>query len=150
MTVALAFSGWGDALMTRLGVATLIGYQSFRIVVEIFLWWGHREGVVPVQMTWEGRNFDVLTGLLALPLVWMGARAPRWLIAGWNVLGLGLLVNVVSVAVLSIPGPFQQFAAVNWFVAEFSFIWLPAFLVPSALMGHLLVWRWMGRGGSDG
>ena len=143
ITVALAFSRWGSALISRAGLPLLIGYQSFRILVECFLWWGHREGIVPVQMTWEGRNFDVLTGLAALPLAWLvfAGKAPRLLIWMWNCLGLGLLINIVTIAVLSMPTPFRQFSPANLFVAEAPFIWLPAFLVASALFGHLLVFR---------
>ena len=39
------------------------------------------------------------------------------------------------------PTPFRQFSPANLFVAEVPFIWLPAFLVTSALFGHLLVFR---------
>ena len=143
ITIALAFSTWGKGLIARAGLPLLIGYQSFRILVECFLWWGHREGIVPVQMTWEGRNFDVLSGLLALPVAWLvfAGSGPRWVIWLWNCLGLGLLLNIVTVAILSMPTPFRQFSPANPFVAEAPFIWLPAFLVTSALFGHLLVFR---------
>lgn len=143
LTVWLAFSRTGSAIMARSGVPLLIGFQSFRILVEIFLWWGHREGLVPIQITWEGRNFDVLTGLAAVPLAWLAAtgKASRTAIWLWNLAGLGLLLNVVTVALLSTPTPFQQFSPVNVFVADAPFVWLPAFLVPSAFLGHLLVWR---------
>ena len=50
------------------GLAWLIGLQVFRVAVEIFLALGYRAGFVPVQMTVEGRNWDVLTGLTALPM----------------------------------------------------------------------------------
>jgi len=44
-------------------------------------------------MTFEGRNWDVLTGLTALPVAWLVAknRAPKWLIYAWNIGGLALL-----------------------------------------------------------
>ena len=143
ITAALAFSNWGTRLIGRAGLAVFIGYQSFRILVECFLWWGHREGLVPVQMTWEGRNFDVLTGVVALPLAWLVAtgKPSRLLIWLWNLAGLGLLINIVTVAVLSMPTPFRQFSPANLFVVEAPFIWLPAFLVTLALFGHLLVFR---------
>lgn len=143
LTFALAFTGWGRTTLQMAGLPLLIGFQSFRILVEIFLWWGHREGLVPVQMTWEGRNFDVLTGLAALPVAWLAARgvASRLLITLWNAIGAALLLNIVTVAILSMPTPFRVFSPPNLFVAEAPFIWLPALLVTSALMGHLLVWR---------
>ncbi len=127
----------------RVSTGLLIGYQSFRIFVEIFLWWGHREGIVPVQLTWEGRNFDVLTGVSAPLVAWLASRreASTWLPAAWNFMGLALLVNVVTVAALSMPTPFQRFHPTNLFVAEAPFIWLPLFLVQSALFGHVVLMR---------
>ncbi len=138
-TVLLARTGAAAQVNTGL----LIGYQSFRILVEIFLWWGHREGVVPVQLTFEGRNFDVLTGLTAPMMAWFASRgqAPKWLLRVWNFAGLALLVNVVTVAALSMPTPFQRFQPANLFVAEAPFVWLPLFLVQSALWGHVVLMR---------
>ncbi len=135
------------APVERLGLGWLIGFQSFRILVEIFLWWGHREGVVPVQLTWEGRNFDVLTGLSAPVMGWLAARGSlaTMAIKIWNLAGLALLVNVVSVAALSMPTPLQRFEPVNLFVAEAPFVWLPLFLVQSAWFGHVALWRLTGR-----
>ena len=88
-------------------------------------------------------RLDVLSGLLALPLAWLvfAGKAPRLFIRLWNCFGLGLLINIVTVAMLSMPTPFRQFSPANLFVAEAPFIWLPALLVTSALFGHLLVFR---------
>lgn len=127
------------------GLAWLIGLQVFRVAVEIFLYLGHRAGFVPMQMTFEGRNWDVLTGLTALPMAWLVAkkRAPKWLIYAWNTMGLGLLLNVVAVAVLSMPTPWRQFHndPPNTFVTYFPYVWLPLYLVQVAWMSHLLIFR---------
>jgi small-conductance mechanosensitive channel len=95
-------------------------------------------------MTYSGRNFDILTGITAALLgAWLLRRpAPRWVIGAWNVLGLVLLANVVTIAVLSTPlfaafGPDRVLTLVTYP----PFIWLPAVLVLAALMGHILVWR---------
>ena len=32
-----------------------------------------------------------------------------WFVAAWNVLGLALLVNIVTIAILSTPAPFRYF-----------------------------------------
>ena len=67
---------------------------------------------------------------------------PRWVVAGWNVLGLALLANIVGIAIASTP-LFRAFGddRLNTFVAYPPFVWLPAVLVTGALMGHILVWR---------
>ncbi len=123
----------------------LIGFQAFRIPVELFLHQGYLAGFVPVQMTWEGRNFDILTGLSALPLAWLAHRGqlPSWAAHTWNLAGFALLVNVMSVAILSFPTPFRQFLnePANVFVTTVPYVWLPAFLVPAAWFGHAAVFR---------
>ena len=102
------------------------------------------EGVMPVQMSYEGRNFDVVTGVTAGVLgLWLAfARAPRWIVAAWNLLGVALLVNIVVIAVVSTPR-FRWFGddRLNTFVTYPPFVWLPAVLVMAALIGHILVGR---------
>lgn len=145
LTTWLGLSRFGTKVCERLPLAWLIGYQVFRVAVEIFLWLGYRDGFVPVQMTWEGRNLDVITGLTAPLVAW---RAPtRWVIVAWNALGLALLLNIVGVAVASMPTPLRVFAGepANRFVAAAPYVWLPVFLVQAAWLGHLLVFRWLGR-----
>jgi hypothetical protein len=60
--------------------------------------------------------------------------------------GFALLVNIVTVAILSTPG-FRWFGDdhLNVFVTYPPFVWLPAVLVTAALMGHILVWRRLSR-----
>jgi hypothetical protein len=144
-TVVLAFSGFGARLAAGVSLAALVGFQAFRIPLELALHALYSEGVIPIQMTYSGRNFDIVTGVLAvvLALLLRSGRAPRWLVAGWNVLGLALLVNVLAVAILSTPAPFRSFMnePPNLLPGSFPFVWLPTFLVQAALFGHLLVFR---------
>lgn len=143
----------GVVLLARrtetLPLGWLIGFQSFRVVMELVLWQLFREGRVPVQMTFEGQNFDILVGLSA-PLVAWGVTKWGWshkALALWNFASLLLLVNIVVIAVLSVPGPLRQFhnEPANTIVASWPFIWLPGFVVPCALFGHLSVTRILRR-----
>jgi hypothetical protein len=85
-------------------------------------------------MTFEGRNFDILTGLSAPFIYYFGfirkTMATRWIII-WNWAGLGLILVVVSIAVSSLlshsPLAVQQFP---WSL-------LPGFLVPIVFFAHL-------------
>lgn len=145
-TVVLALSRVGGRVAASIGIAALVGYQAFRIVVEWLLHRLYVEGVVPVQMTWSGRNFDVISGITALVLgLWLARtnRRPRGVLLAWNVLGLALLVNIVAVAVFSAPVPFRRFTEgpPNLLPSTFPFIWLPTFLVQLALFGHLALFR---------
>lgn len=146
-TAILAFSLVGTRLIQGVGIAGLIAFQAFRIPVELWLHRLYQEGVVPVQMTYEGRNFDILSGILGLGLgIWaLRSQPPRWAIWLFNVVGLALLINIVTVAILSAPTPVRRFfnEPANTFVADWPFVWLPAFLVQAAWFGHLLVFRWL-------
>jgi hypothetical protein len=129
--------------LTALPEAWVIGFQAFRIPVELVLWALAHHSIVPNAMTFEGRNFDILTGLTAPLVAYFGivrGRWPRWAIIAWNAMGLFLLFNVVRVAILAAPGPFRQLTeeAPNLAPSLFPFIWLPYFLVPLALLGHLV------------
>ncbi|KIG12035.1 hypothetical protein DB30_02090 [Enhygromyxa salina] len=148
LTFVLAFSRFGERLARDLPLALLVGYQGFRVVVEIMLHEAGDQGVIGQQMTWSGFNFDVVTGLTALVLgVWLwrrdpGKPQPRALLWAWNLLGLGLLFTIVMIAILSMPTPLRQFdGPPNVFVGYFPFVWLPTVMVTAALFGHLLMFR---------
>jgi len=153
ITVAAAFSRIGSRLVAEAGVVWLIGMQAFRIAVEVFLDWGHRAHLVPIQMTFEGRNWDIVSGVSAAGVAWLAARrqAPRWLILAWNCVAAALLLNIVVIAMLSMPTLLRRFQnePANSFIAYFPYIWLPTFLVQLALFGHLLVFRWLREARTD-
>ena len=148
-TLALAASPFGARLAGRTGWPALIGFQVFRWPVEWVLASLADAGVAPPQMTWRGLNFDILTGLSALFVAWLAGQnklGVRGLVV-WNAAGLLLLANVVTIAILSTPTPLRVFAnePANTFVAEWPWVWLPTFLVPAALLGHLLAFRKLRR-----
>jgi hypothetical protein len=125
--------------------SAILVLQSFRIAVEILLWLLFIQNLAPVQMTFEGRNLDVLTGLTALPMAWLASRkilSPFWT-ALWNVACLGLLINILATAVLSMPTPLRVFMnePANTIVSRFPVVWLPALLVPMAYGLHFLSLR---------
>jgi hypothetical protein len=152
LTLALARSPVGARLVAGAGVPWLVGFQAFRVVVEIALAQLHHAGAVPVQMTFEGRNFDIITGLSALPVAWLAARGrlPRWGLLLWSLGGLALLINIIVIAALSVPGPLRLFMnePANRIIAQLPFVWLPVFLVQGALLGHLLILRALWRSGA--
>jgi len=144
-TTALALSPVGKRFAEGLSLAALVGFQVFRVPVE---WTLHRlylDGVVPVQMTYSGRNFDIVSGATAgLLALWLASGQRQWQpVLAWNILGLALLINIVTIAVLSTPVPFRQFTehAPHRLPSTFPFVWLPTFLVQAALFGHLIVFR---------
>ncbi|NOS85128.1 MAG: hypothetical protein HOP31_08295 [Ignavibacteria bacterium] len=132
-----------NALIQEIPSSWLVYIQSFRILVEVFLWMLFARNIIPVQMTFEGLNYDVLTGLSS-PLVAYYALSqnkwPRIVAVLWNFAGLLLVTNIFLIAFLSTPGPMRQFfnEPSNTIVAYFPFVWLPAFIVPFAYLMHIL------------
>lgn len=116
--------------------------QVFRVFVELLLWALFIENLLPVQMTFEGRNLDILSGLTA-PLAALFLAKSKWGLVMWNLLCLGLLINIVTVAIVSMPTDLRIFnnEPANTIVAEFPFILLPGMLVPLAYGLSLLSLR---------
>src|SRR6187401_163050 len=142
----IAFSKKGTQLLQTVPSHWLVFMQSFRIIVELLLLFAFMAGKLPVQMTFEGRNFDVLTGLFALPVGYLLARkrpyASRLAIA-FNIIGIVLLLNILVIAVLSMPTSIRYFVnePSNTLVAEFPVILLPGVLVPLAYAMHIFSFR---------
>ena len=123
-----------------LKVLTLL--HIVRIPVELVLYWLAEHKTIPQIMTFAGWNFDILSGILAPIVFWLAFRngkVNRKLLIAWNILGLALLINIVSIAILSLQSPIQRvaFEQPNRAVLYFPFIWLPAIVVPIVLFSHL-------------
>jgi hypothetical protein len=145
LPVLLGLSRLGRALAGA-PLWLLIGFQGFRLPLELLMHRAAVEGTMPPQMTYTGANFDIASGATALVLGLIAARGslPRWLVIGWNVLGTTLLVTILAIAIASLP-TFAVFGReperLNTWVAYFPYVWLPAGLVSAAVLGHVLLWR---------
>jgi hypothetical protein len=144
IAVMLAFSEIGTRIARHTPLWVLVGIQGFRLPLEIAMHALVDRGIMPEQMTYTGRNLDVVTGATAfiVAAILKAGYGGRWLVATWNVIGLALLVNVVSVAIASMP-LIRYFGndRVVTFVTYVPFVWLPAVMVLAALAGHLIVFR---------
>ena len=144
LSAAIAFSPLGRRLARFLPLWTLVAVQGFRLPLELAMHGMYERGIMPEQMSYSGRNFDIVTGSTAIVVAALLAtgRAGRGLVAAWNVLGLSLLINVVIVAFLSTP-VFRFFGddRLNVWITYPPFVWLPAILVLAAFAGHFVVFR---------
>lgn len=146
IVIALTYTNTFRRLALSTPPQWLLYFQSFRIAVELLLLAAFMQGVMPVQMTIEGRNFDIVAGVLALPAGYLAARRYRnWrtIATLYNILGLGLLLNVLIIALLSMPTPLRYFMnepAIT-IVGQFPFIYLPTVLVIFAYSFHILSLR---------
>jgi hypothetical protein len=141
----LAFSTLGQRMAQSLPLYALVGFHVFRLPLELVLHQWYMEGVLPVQMTYAGQNFDIVTGLLSLfiaPLMYYGKLSRR---AAWffNLVGAALLVNVASIAVRSSPVPLRTYMNEPpvLLALHAPFTWIVPICVSGALFGHLITFR---------
>ena len=149
LIIALLFIKRVGEILDYVPPSWLIYPQVFRVAIEIVLWQLYGHGFTPEQMTFEGLNFDILAGATApiAAFVCFGqGRNLRVLAIIWNILGLALLINIITIAIMSVPavGYFDQ---PNTFVAWFPYIWLPGIAVPFAMLLHALSLRQLIRAG---
>jgi hypothetical protein len=132
-------------IMEGMSQNKVLRLQVFRLFVEIGLWGLFVADQLPIQMTFEGRNFDILAGITGPVVSYLHSRnrLSRGALIAWNFLCLGLLLNIVVIAILSMPTPLQYFTnePVNTVVAKFPVSFLPGFLVPLAYGLHFISLR---------
>jgi hypothetical protein len=143
MTLALAWSPFGRRFADKLPFAALIGFQAFRLPLELIMHRAVVADIMPNVMSYTGYNFDIITGATALPLALYAWRrpVPRWLIALWNATGQILLFIVAGVALAASP-IFRAFGddQLNVWVTQFPYVWI-AVMVAAALFGHVVTMR---------
>ena len=150
-TIILLFATTkGRQFIDSLPLINITYLNILRIPVEIVLYWLFLHKAVPQLMTFEGRNFDIIAGITAPFIAYFGFKKGmlnRNFILIWNYISLGLLMTIVVNALLSVPSPVQKFAfdQPNIAVLNFPFSWLPTFIVPIVLFGHLLSIRQLAR-----
>jgi len=141
----------GKEIIDFLPCGTLTLLHIVRVPVEITLLLLFFHKTIPIEMTFEGRNVDIISGITAPAVYYFGFVTRKMkpaLIITWNVLCILLLINIVVTAILSVQFPFQQFGfeQPNIAVLHAPYIWLPCFIVPSVLFSHLVVIRQMSKG----
>ncbi len=139
---SLFLSPGGRKYLAGLNIKALTILHIVRMPVEIVLLFLFLHNTVPRSMTFEGHNFDIISGITAPLIYYFGLirhQLNTTIILAWNFMCLGLLINIVVTAILSVPGPFQHFGfeQPNIAILYFPFVWLPGCVVPLVLLSHL-------------
>ena len=105
VVLVLVRSGIGARVAGAIPLWLILGFESFRIGVELLMHRLWEDGLVPKLLTYEGGNVDMVFGLSAPIIAWIVAmgRPGLRLAMGWNVLGLLSLANVAASSVLTGP-----------------------------------------------
>jgi hypothetical protein len=122
----------------------LVGLQCFRIPIELLLATLGTRRLLAIEMTYYGRNFDVLEGITAVALaIWLkrcDENSLRHVVLVWNLTGLSLVTVVLVHGLLSVPYPSQllHLSVPTFIIAYFPAVWLLTVLVPMAYLLHLV------------
>lgn len=144
--LGLGLSDVGRRLATTIPLHMLVLVQAFRLPLELAMHAAGVDGIMPMELSFSGYNFDIVTGAGAVVvgvLHWRGIGG-RGLVMAWNVVGIAALVTIVAIALLT--SPMIHFfgtdpAHLNTWVSQLPYVWLPAILVATAIAGHVVVTR---------
>ncbi|MCE6988248.1 hypothetical protein [Dyadobacter sp. CY323] len=136
----------GKVLLDQMDMHLLTVIHVVRAPFEVILYWLYISKVVPQEMTFGGGNPDILSGLTAPAIYYWGLLKGkvRWqLLVLWNLVSLGLLLNVILRSILSAPLFFQTigFEQPNVAVLHFPFVFWPGAVAPIIVCSHLIVIR---------
>ncbi|MGE3840787.1 MAG: hypothetical protein AB7I50_04305 [Vicinamibacterales bacterium] len=132
---ALGVSRLGGELAAAVPIVVLVGLQAFRLPIELVMHGAVSLGIMPVELSHFGYNFDNLTGAGALVIATAlrrGVRVPRGVLWTWNVWGVWCLVAMAAIAIAtsSLVRAFGDDPThVNTWVLFFPYVWLPAGLI---------------------
>lgn len=133
----------GRDFLANLDLSWILAYHLVRIPVEIGLFLLAAEGKVPLGMTFEAGNYDIISGISVLIIIFLqlSGRLTSKVLFTWNTICLLLLLYIMTTANLSVPGPMQHlnFDRPNIGFRYFPAVWLPSFIAPMALLCHLAI-----------
>jgi hypothetical protein len=130
----------GHRVAVGVPLGLLVGFQGFRLPLELVLHAWAEQGVAPPQMTWTGQNVDIVAGIVALVLAPVAERSRA---AAWvsQVVGIVLLANVLRVVVLSVPTPLRSFEVPLMLPFGLPTLWIATVCVCFAVAGHVVTVR---------
>lgn len=146
LMIILFLTNKGRRFIDSLDTEQLTWLHIVRIPVEICLFLLYTYQLLPQLMTFEGINFDILSGLTAPFIAYFGYRKKQFgkpILLSWNLICLGLLVNIAYHGILSVPTSFQKFGfeQPNIALTYFPYHFLPGLIVPLVLFAHLVCMR---------
>lgn len=154
LVVAVWFGGGpvGGRIAVAVPLWVIVGFQGFRLPLELVLHEWVAMGVAPPQMTWGfqpasasqatwvARNWDIVAGIVAIlsaPIV------RRWKRFAWapTLIGSVLLLNVIWIVGQSLPGPLYAFTEPITLPFRFPHVWIASVCVTGAVAGHIIAFR---------
>lgn len=131
------------SLLNNIPITTLHYVHIVRIPLQMVVWWLAVSKAMPMEMTFEGANLDILSGISApfAAVFMVGTRSKSKLGAIiWNVISLTLLIYFVYLATSYTPYFFTPSLSNvgNLAVFYFPYILMPTFIIPVLAGSHLV------------
>jgi hypothetical protein len=120
----------------------LVGVHVMRILIELVFLRFADEKIIPVELSFHGRNVDLLVGALAIPVSLLFIKKhslARKAGIVFNVLGLLSLANIFSLVIPSLPSTFRVYD--TFYLPTYFPGVLIVFLASSAICVHILSLR---------
>lgn len=109
----------------------------WRVPFAFVLLWFYQAGVSPIDLTFEGFNYDIIIGLTA-PVIGSLAFSQKMLtkeiVLGWNAIGTLLLLISIILVLLEV----QSNEATAMQFQQLPYLLLLGFLMPLSLFAHTL------------
>lgn len=109
----------------------------WRVPFAFVLLWFYQAGISPIDLTFEGINYDIIIGLTA-PVIGSLAFSQKMLtkeiVLGWNAIGILLLLISIILVLFEI----QSNAAISLQLQRLPYLLLLGFLMPLSLFSHAL------------
>jgi hypothetical protein len=138
---ASGISPLGGRIAATVPLVGLVGFHAFRVPLELVLHSWAEQGTVPQTMTWNGQNWDIISGAIAILIAPFAIRS-RVLAWAANLIGFALLLNVIRVAAMSSPLP------IGWgqdppllLALHLPYALIAPVCVAGALGGHIVLTR---------
>lgn len=116
-------------------------FESFRIPVELLLHGTFIAGLIPIQTTYSGYNFEIFFAISAIIvglLVYKGLISNK-LILLWNIIGLCFLATILGIFMTAIFYPAfwrETSPMVSLDLGTMPYMLVPGFYVPLAIFMH--------------
>jgi hypothetical protein len=147
---AFAFTGFflykqrNSNIIKNIPTSWLVYYQSFRIVIESLFVASVTAGLLHLEVTFEGYNYDILFGVSAIIVGLLTFNIKVISNKGlllWNYLGLAVIAFIIFLFTTTtyfpeVWGSTETLATKE--MVSFPFVFVPAFLMPSAVFMHVV------------
>jgi hypothetical protein len=152
VTPLIAAALFARRALMSLPLSLMIGLNVGRVFAFLFLMLeaqGRLSGPFPFSAAWG----DIITGLAAVPMLWLARDPVRNALAlhGWNLFGLADLVAAIALGVVSSEGsPLQVFAAPgSAAMTTLPWSFVPTVLVPIWMILHGVIFAQLRRATSS-